>query len=125
MQARAPSRAGRLRLGGARDDDQGHAAPAGLLAQRADERGPVHLGHDQVEHDGIRALLAQRTQRLPTVADAVDRVAFQAQGIGDHAPHGRVVVDDQNAGHAAAEAQLACQVEGSRVAGQRVDVVSG
>ena len=89
------------------DDDDGHVRVGGV-------DGPEHLhaaglGHDQVGHDDVRAVLVKLGQALLAVHGHGDVEAVPAQQGGEHLAEVRLVVDDQNFRHGQGGATIAAR----------------
>ena len=70
--------------------------PIPVAAEPPADRDAVELGHQDVEHDELRALTLHRPQRRGTVLGGDDLVAVEGQGTRDGRPDGRLVVYDED-----------------------------
>src|SRR5581483_4313637 len=86
-------------LGAAGRDDDDRGADS-LGANRLDHLPAVEAGQHQVEHAGVRLLVAEPRQALVAVADPDGVEAGGAQVTGDSLGDHLVVLDDQDLGHA-------------------------
>jgi hypothetical protein len=80
-----------------RDHDAQRREPW-LLADPAEHLAAVHARHDEVEQDGVEALVRQPAQRRGAVGGDDRRVALELQGLREVLAERLVVVDDADAG---------------------------
>jgi hypothetical protein len=73
---------------------QRHPPPLGPLSQYAHQSSAIHNRHVQIEDQRVWTVLAESRERLLTVACRVHLIAVRAEGVGDHASDGSIVVHD-------------------------------
>ena len=79
-------------------EHQDRRAVAGL-AHPARDLEPVDARHRDVEHDGVGRVRGERVERLLAVGRERDLVLVEPQRALERPPHGRLVIDHQNARH--------------------------
>ena len=65
-------------------------------AQPAADLEPVHLGHQNVEHDRVRRMQREALEGLRPVGRKLDVVTLEPQRALEGGANRRFVVDDQN-----------------------------
>ena len=86
------------RVDGPLPGDDHHRRVRLLLAQRADERQAVQLGHHQVADDHVGMRLGGQFQSAVAVRRLIDVVAPALEELREQLAGGLLVVDDQDAG---------------------------
>ena len=84
--------------GVARGQHQDRGAVPGLAQAPADLEA-VELGHEDVQDDRVGRALGKHVQGLLAVLGEGDIVVVEPQRTLERPPHGRLVVNDQNARH--------------------------
>ncbi len=79
--------------------DHGEVAGALVAAQLGAEGKAVHAGQLQVQDDDVVAPAAQPRERLPPVAQRLDREALGPEVVVDELDDVRVVLDDEGSLH--------------------------
>ena len=87
--------------------------PVAVAAEPPADRDAVELGHQDVEHDELRAHALHRPERRGTVLCGDHLVPVEGQGTRDGRPDGRFVVDDEDPHRSSLAAQPERFVKGS------------
>src|SRR5213594_3824364 len=84
-----------LRVAGEKHDPLSHRRRA--VVELGVQHVAGHVGHAEVEENGVVASLGDEGERLLAAADGVDHVAVRAKKLCDRAADRRLVVDDEHA----------------------------